>query len=45
MLIYNQKLSVTPITTHIPIKYVSRKIKQNKIKNNILKINNFFENY
>ena len=41
MLIYNQKLSVTPITTHIPIKYVSRKIKQNKIKNNILKINNF----
>ena len=45
MLIYNQNLSVTPITTHIPIKYVSRKIKQNKIKNNILKINNFFENY
>ena len=28
MLIYNEKLSVTPLTTHIPIKYVAKKIKK-----------------
>ena len=27
MLIYNEKLSVSPITTHLPIKYVSKNIK------------------
>ena len=26
MLIYNENLSVSPLTTHIPIKYVSKKI-------------------
>ena len=25
MLIYNENLSVSPLTTHIPIKYVSKK--------------------
>ena len=45
MLIYNQNLSVTPITTHVPIKYVSKQLKQTKIKNNILKIDKFFKNY
>ena len=28
MLIYNQKLSVCPITTHLPLKLVSKKINQ-----------------
>ena len=31
MLIYNKKLSVSPITTHLPIKYVSKNINKNKI--------------
>ena len=25
MIIYNKKLSVSPITTHIPIKYIAKK--------------------
>tara|TARA_Y100000590_G_scaffold462633_1_gene627278 strand:+ start:2475 stop:3440 length:966 start_codon:yes stop_codon:yes gene_type:complete len=44
MLIYNEKLSVSPITTHIPIKYVNKNINKKKIINNITKINNFFKN-
>ena len=31
MLIYNHKLSVSPITTHIPIDLVSKKIKKKKL--------------
>ena len=31
MLIYNRKLSVSPITTHIPIDQVSKKIKKKKL--------------
>ena len=42
MLIYNKELSVSPITTHIPIKYVAKNITKKKIINNILTINNFF---
>jgi len=43
MLIYNEKLSVSPITTHIPIKYVNKNINKKKIINNINQINNFFK--
>ena len=43
MLIYNDKLSVSPLTTHIPIKYVTKKITKNKIYKNIFNINNFFK--
>ena len=39
MLIYNEKLSVSPLTTHIPIKYVTKKITKNKIFENIYEIN------
>ena len=42
MIIYNKKLSVSPITTHIPIKYVVRKINKLKIINKIKLINDFF---
>ncbi len=45
MLIYNDRLSVSPLTTHIPIKYVAKKISKNKIYNNILNIKNFFKRY
>ena len=42
MLIYNEKLSVSPITTHLPIKYVSKNIKKLKIIKNVKSINSFF---
>ena len=43
MLIYNKKLSVNPLTTHVPIKYVNKFIKKRKIINNAMKINNFYK--
>ena len=42
MLIYNKKISVSPITTHLPIKFVSKNLKEYKIKKNIKLINNFY---
>ena len=44
MLIYNKKLSVTPITTHLPIKYVSKNINKSKIIKKVKSINSFFVN-
>ena len=44
MLIFNKKISVSPLTTHIPIKFVAKKITKEKIINNILKLNNFYKN-
>ena len=44
MLIYNKKLSVSPLTTHLPISKVSRNIKKEKIIANIIKINDFYRN-
>ena len=43
MLIYNKFLSVSPITTHIPIKNVSKKLTVKKIVKKILTINNFYK--
>ena len=42
MLIYNQKLAVCPLTTHIPIKHVAKLIKKKKIINTAVKIHNFY---
>ena len=42
MLIYNEKLSVSPITTHLPLKDVSKKITKKKIIHNVKLINNFY---
>ena len=42
MLIYNDKLSVSPITTHLPIKYVSKNINKSKIVKKVKSINSFF---
>ena len=42
MLIYNNKLSVSPLTTHIPIKYVTKKISKLKLINNIFLLNKFY---
>ena len=35
MIIYNNKLSVCPLTTHLPIKYVSKKINKLEIINKV----------
>ncbi len=44
MLIYNKNLSVSPITTHIPFKNITKKINKEKIINNCLKISKFYKN-
>ena len=43
MLLYNKKLSVSPLTTHIPINKISKNITKKKIINNIKTINNFYK--
>ena len=43
MLIYNKKLSVSPITTHLPIKHVSQKLSKKKISSQIKLIKNFYK--
>jgi len=45
MLIYNKKLSVCPITTHLPLKLVSKKISKKLILEKIDIINKFFSKY
>ena len=43
MLIFNKKLSVCPITTHLPLKLVSKKITKKNIINKVTLINNFYK--
>ena len=42
MLIYNSKISVSPVTTHLPIKFVVKNLNKNKIINNVFEINKFY---
>ena len=42
MLIYNKDLSVSPVTTHLPLKYVSKSINKNLILEKVKLINSFF---
>ncbi len=42
MLIYNNKLSVSPLTTHIPINNVAKYVKRKKIIDTVNKINKFY---
>ncbi len=42
MLIYNKELSVSPITTHIKLKKVSKSISKKKIIEKLISINKFF---
>ncbi len=44
MLIYNNKLSVSPLSTHIPIKNVTRQVKKDRIVKNVINIDNFYKN-
>ena len=43
MLIYNKKLAVSPITTHIPVKRVSKSLSKRKIVNNVINIDKFYK--
>jgi len=43
MIIYNKKLSVCPLTTHLPIKYVSKKINRLEIINKVKLIDSFWK--
>ncbi len=43
MLIFNKKLSVCPITTHLPLKLVSKKITKKNIARKVSLISNFYE--
>tara|TARA_B100000787_G_C16138365_1_gene270757 strand:+ start:78 stop:1043 length:966 start_codon:yes stop_codon:yes gene_type:complete len=43
MLIYNEKLSVSPITTHLPLKEVHKNISKKKIINQVNLINLFYK--
>ncbi len=45
MLIYNKKLSVVPLTTHIQLKDVSKNIKKNLIINKIQTLNKYYYKY
>ena len=43
MLIYNKKLSVCPITTHLPISMVAKNINKKIIKEKVILINSFYK--
>ncbi len=43
MLIFNKKLSVCPVTTHLPLKLVSKKINKKTIESKIILIENFYK--
>ena len=43
MLIYNKELSVCPVTTHLPLKFVSNSIKKKVIHEKIDLINRFYK--
>ena len=43
MLIYNKKLSVCPLTTHVPLKLVTKKINKNLIIEKVKLINDFYK--
>ncbi len=45
MFLFNKELSVSPITTHIPINKVAQKIKKRIIVNKISNINNFYKKF
>ena len=43
MLIYNNKLSVSPVTTHLPLKSVHKNLNKYKIRNHINLVNEFYK--
>jgi 4-hydroxythreonine-4-phosphate dehydrogenase len=45
MLIYNKNLAVCPITTHLPLKLVAKKINKKIISEKVYLINDFYKKY
>tara|TARA_B100000963_G_scaffold68435_1_gene56655 strand:- start:1059 stop:2027 length:969 start_codon:yes stop_codon:yes gene_type:complete len=45
MLIYNKNLSVSPVTTHLPLKRVTRKITKKLISEKVFLIDSFYKKY
>ena len=45
MIIFNKKLSVCPITTHLPLKYVAKKLNKIEIINKVKLINLFWKKF
>ena len=45
MLIFNKKLSVSPVTTHISLNQVSKQLNINKIVKKVIIINNFYKKF
>ena len=45
MLIYNKDLSVCPITTHLPLKFVAKNITKKSIIEKVLLINDFYKSH
>ena len=45
MLIFNEKLSVCPLTTHLPLKNVSKKINRKLIVEKVKLVDNFYKKY
>ena len=45
MLIYNKNLAVSPITTHLPLKKIFKKISKKRIIFQVRKINEFYKKY
>ncbi len=43
MLIYNKDLSVCPVTTHLPLKFVAKKINRKIVSEKVKLINNFYK--
>ena len=43
MIIYNKSFSVSPVTTHLPVKYISKKITKSTIINKVKIINSFWK--
>tara|TARA_B100001175_G_C19429376_1_gene600367 strand:- start:222 stop:1187 length:966 start_codon:yes stop_codon:yes gene_type:complete len=45
MLIFNKNLSVCPITTHLPLSLVSKKINKQELRNKIILIHKFYKKF
>ena len=45
MLIYNKNLSVSPITTHLPLRNIFKKITRKKIIKQVITINKFYKKF
>ena len=45
MIIFNKNLSVCPLTTHLPLSLVSKKINKKNLKNKIILIQNFYKKF